>query len=360
MKDITKNDQLFLHRVLFNGYHCVNECSKNATFLDIPQKKYDNNLMYYDEYYGRFYEGRFLNNVSAVYGNPDSFYNHGAIVDLPVVDQLQVPYRLIPIYKANNCLEIQEAIKQMERKNPNYKILLRGQKTIHFLKRSENEKNELYGSSNIKEPSFLPTFQRQKLDYHKTVSVWHNVCAILLDELSKEDSNLLNFRNIEGFHLLALGLAQHYGLPSIGLDLTDDLLVALWFAIFNAHYSNTAPVSAELISDNDKEATIFVFRCPELSIFKYPDIEIAIGAHRPIAQKAYFNHCGWGLAKNELALNLACGFRVDSSFARELPDNYIRTLFPPIDKDKVLRTLLKIKDLYQGTELEEMLESIYL
>ena len=85
-----------------------------------------------------------------------------------------------------------------------------------------------------------------------------------------------------------------------------------------------------------------------------------IGAHRPDAQRAYFNYCGWGLSKNQLALDLACAFRVDCSFAKELPDNYIRYLFPRMEDDEVLRVLLHIKDMYQGTELGEMLEKIYL
>lgn len=366
MKTINDNVHLFVHRVLFNGYPIQNECSVHCNVLASPRNKFDNNLIYYDDYYGRFFRGWFLNDVSAVYGKPVSLYNHGATINLQIADFLQVPYRLIPIYKANNCSEIKVAIKQMEAFSPNHTFLLRGQNRIYFLKRDIEEKIELYGHSEVREPSFLPSFQRKELDYDKTVSIWHNVCALLINELVKDGSNqkrnddLLFYRNIEGFHALALGLAQHYGLPSIGLDLTDDLNVALWFAIYDAHYSNREPVTADLISGDNNEATIFVFRCPRLSIFKYPEFEQYAGAHRPIAQKAYFNHCGWGLSKNQLALNLACGFRVNSSFAEELPNNFIRQLFPSVKEDRVLRILLRIKELYQETELGEMLDSIYL
>lgn len=51
---------------------------------------------------------------------------------------------------------------------------------------------------------------------------------------------------------------------------------------------------------------------------------------------------------------------VDASFAKELPDNYIRHLFPQKEEDEVLRILLQIKEMYQDTELGEMLERIYL
>ena len=224
-----------------------------------------------------------LNEVAMVYGGMLDEYDHGAMINLPRVDSLRVPYRLIPVYKANNLEEIR--------------------------------------------------------------------CAVEL---------FLDFRQRELFHLLALGLAQHYGLPSVGLDLTDDLKVALWFAIYKATYSSKKPVKAELVKDEDNEATIFVFRCHPRSVYRYSDLVKGIGAHRPDAQRAYFNYCGWGLAKNQLALDLACAFRVDASFVKELPDNYIRYLFPSKENDEVLRILLQIKDMYQGTELGEMMEKIYL
>ena len=66
------------------------------------------------------------------------------------------------------------------------------------------------------------------------------------------------------------------------------------------------------------------------------------------------------MAKNQLALDLVCAFRVDASFAKELPENYIEHLFPKKEDDEVLRILLQIKDMYQGTELGEMMEKIYL
>ena len=366
MQRISEKSPLFAHRVLLNGYPIQNECSEHSNFLKTQRNKFDNNSVYYDDYYGRFFRGSFLNKVKTVYGNPAKIYDHGATIHLPIIDYLQVPYRLIPIYKANNCSEIKEAIEQMKMYSHDYTFLLRGQNKIYFLERKDQEKTELYGHRDVREPSFLPSFQRKSLDYDKTASVWHNVCALLINELANESSNkerndnLLFYRNTEWFHVLALGLAQHYGLPSIGLDLTDDLSVALWFAIYDAHYSNREPVTADLISGDNNEATIFVFRCPRLSIFKYPEFEQYAGAHRPIAQKAYFNHCGWGLSKNQLALNLTCGFRVNSSFAEELPNNFIRQLFPSVKEDRVLRILLRIKELYQETELGEMLDSIYL
>lgn len=234
------------------------------------------------------------------------------------VDSLRVPYRLIPVYKANNFEEIRCSVEQMKKYSPNYIFLYRGQGHIYTIERTEEEKMILYGCfMPVKEPSFLPSFLRSKLSYDKVVSSWHNVCALLTEELMKSYPGVfLDFRQRELFHLLALSLAQHYGLPSVGLDLTDDLKVALWFAIYKATYSSKEPVKAELVKDEDNEATIFVFRCHPRSVYRYSDLVKGIGAHRPDAQRAYFNYCGWGLAKNQLALDLACAFRVDASFVK--------------------------------------------
>lgn len=362
MQAIGKEEQLFKYRILYNGYPIVNEFSQGAFPLPFPVDKYSKESVYYDDYYGRFFTGDFLNNMAMVYGGMLVDYDPGADIKLTRVDSLRVPYRLIPVFKANNLQEIEHAVSQMKRHSPQNTFLYRGQGKIYTIDRTEEEKMELYGCfMPVKEPSFLPSFRRAKLDYDKAVSSWHNVCAFLTEELMKTHRDVfLDFRQRELFHLLALGLAQHYGLPSVGLDLTDDLKVALWFAIYKATYSNKEPVKAELIKDEDNEATIFVFRCHPRSVFRYSDLVQGIGAHRPDAQSAYFNYCGWGLAKNQLALDLACAFRVDASFAKELPENYIEHLFPKKEDDEVLRILLQIKDMYQGTELGEMMEKIYL
>lgn len=361
MQAIGKDELLFKYRILYNGYPIVNEFSQGAFPLPFPVDKYDEEKIYFDDYYGRFFTGDFLNQKAMVYGGILVDYDHGANVNLERVDSLRVPYRLIPVFKASNLQEIELAVEQMKLHSPNNIFLYRGQGQIYTINRSEEENMELYGCfMPVKEPSFLPSFQRSKLNYHKVVSAWHNVCALLTEEMMKSHSDVFfDFRQRELFHLLALGLAQHYGLPSVGLDLTDDLNVALWFAIYKATYSSKESVKAELVDDNS-EATIFVFRCHPRSVYRYSDLVKGIGAHRPDAQRAYFNYCGWGLSKNQLALDLACAFRVDSSFAKELSDNYIRYLFPKMEDDEVLRVLLQIKDKYQGTDLGEMMERIYL
>lgn len=234
---------------------------------------------------------------------------------------------------------------------------------MYYLLPRENEKEKwwLYANPKVKEPSFLPSLARRSLDYYDTVSVWHNVAALLLARLRLKYPEINNnIRNNERFHLFALAIAQHYGLPSVGLDLTDDLEVALWFALYNAKYSNSRPVSATLIDENCNSANIYVFRCDHRTYFNFSRAVGDMGLNRPIAQHAYFNYCGWGLSKNQMALQLMCAFRVRKSMAKELPANFSCTLFPTQDEDDVLQSLLDIRDLYKDTPVFSLLNSIYI
>lgn len=361
MIELDSLDLRYRYRTLFNGYPIVNEASCHCIPL-AGKCIYNNDKVYIDEYYGRCYTGNFLNEIYALYGdNSMKYYNHGALVKAPIIDYLRVPYRKIPVYKVDTLSEIETYIEQMIKNNPDYKILFRGQTNEYNIPRENQEKSYLYGENTIKEPSFLPSFSRQGISYGKVISVWHNIASILLKELDILDSeSAIIQRSTERFNLFALGIAQHYGLPSIGLDLTDNLSVALWFAINSVQYSSSKPIQAEIIPKENQTAHIYIFRCPINTIFNYLYIIRDLGIHRPKAQSAFFNYCGWGLAQNQLALNLMCAFRVDSTFSKFLPKNYTNTLFPPIEVDKVLQILLRIKESYKGTEIGNILESIYL
>ena len=118
MQAIGKDELLFRYRILFNGYPIVNEFSQGAFPLPIPVNKYDAEKVYFDDKYGRFFTGDFLNQKAMVYGGILIDYDHGANIQLERVDSLRVPYRLIPVFKANNLHEIEHAVAQMKRHSP--------------------------------------------------------------------------------------------------------------------------------------------------------------------------------------------------------------------------------------------------
>lgn len=363
MIELDKRSVAFDKRLLLNGYSITNEMSCFALPFAAVRDEYEPNKVYLDDNYGRFYSGDKLNNSVGIYGNPlMPFYKHGGRISLPVVDVIHVPYRKIPVYKANSMGDIAPHLQEFAAYSPNHTILLRGQNTFYQLQReAPKELVQLYYNTSVKEPSFLPSMTRRTLNYYDTVSVWHNVAALLLQRLKDKHHSIDdNIRSSERFHLFSLAVAQHYGLPSVGLDLTDDLAVALWFAIYEATYSSTVPVKTELIPADCDTANIYVFRCDKRTYFKFEDVVGDIGVNRPSAQHAYFNYCGWGMQRNQMALQLMCAFRVDRSMAKELPADFIRTIFPKIEDDEVLRILLEIKDLYKESSISKLLEGLYL
>lgn len=363
MIQIDVDNIVYKERLLLNGYSGVNETSQYAIPSLFPMYSGMGDSVFLDDNYGRFYDLVHLNSCWGTYGRPNMpFYNHGACIKLPVVDEFHVPYRRIPVYKIASLSQIRSYLHDMQECIPDQKILLRGQNQSYELQRKDsNEYMQFYAAPCVKEPSFLPSMARRELNYYDTVSVWHNLSALLLERLKKKHPKIdETIRLTERFHLLSLAIAQHYGLPSVGLDLTDDPSVALWFALYKAKYSSSKPVSATLVEETHDTANIYVFRCDSRTYFKFTDVVGDIGMNRPTAQHAYFNHCGWGLSKNQLALQLICAFRVNRAMANELSEDYIHTLFPKKEDDDVLQALLEIRDMYIDTPIAPLLNNIYL
>lgn len=361
MVGLSPNSIYLKYRCLFNGYLPINETSIGSIEKKGPKKVTEQHVHIVDELYGRFFSIEWLNLFEALYGSSKkmNYYNHGGNLNLPIIGEMRVPYRRIPIYKANCIQDIENSLEEIVKYNPSHKILLRGQNEIFTTKRKAGELQLFYGSENVVEPSFLPSFSRASYKEKDIVSAWHNLADLVVMNLQEENIFFDNIKRTEQFHLFALGLAQHYGLPSVGLDLTDNIYVALWFALNIAKYSPNVPVQATLIPKDQRDANIYVFRCPRPTYFSYKELNINLGNERPIRQSAYFNYCGWGMAKNQLAMNLVAVFNIDSSFEQYLPDNYLSYLFPKVNEDKVLQVLLNIKNKYMGTKFGELLERIY-
>lgn len=139
------------------------------------------------------------------------------------------------------------------------------------------------------------------------------------------------FRMVENFHTFSLGIDQHYGLPSVGVDLTDSLETTLWFALKYLKVNGDGSTSYEIIGPEVSDATTYLFRCDKRCITKYDyGLEKFVGSHRPLAQNSWFVHGGRGFAKNQMALQLMCGFRVDASWENDFPRNILK-LFSPVE-----------------------------
>src|SRR5262249_54444500 len=135
--------------------------------------------------------------------------------------------------------EIHALIRKL-RSASNQDCYFRGQTTQYELPRKTSARRLLFGKETAVEPSILGAAIRSALDY----DLVHPVLQLLLqDRLYQLAEN--SGRSMETVHekwreLLISGqgiwdrccmaIAQHYGIPTFGLDLTRSPEVAIWFA----------------------------------------------------------------------------------------------------------------------------------
>lgn len=371
MKLIEKNDQRLLHSGFYNIYPIKNEISIATNISDnILDKKKDDLII--DDYYGRVFSLEYYKNTTP-YGTNDKLKFYPSGVSGEIIETLRVPYRKIPIFNIETITSIPSLINQIEHANPNYDILLRGQSKIYTVPRDKEELINLYGDSEIKEPSFLPSHLRNNFNENFMHCMWNSQATILLNDIGVEYSKTLkrdkfldyqnDIHNLRGGYNLmnfSLGIAQHYGMPSVGLDLTKSVEVATWFATHKM-YIDEDGIATVITIDKWDYSTIFVFRCPKNAVFSYEKVRPKIfPLGRPDKQDAWFSHVGWGYAKNQLGSYLVCGFRMKKEFIDELGQNYEKELFPSIKEDPILDYFFKMKNKinYQG-EAKRALNKLY-
>jgi hypothetical protein len=115
------------------------------------------------------------------------------------------------------------------------------------------------------------------------------------------------------FPLSALALAQHYGLPTSGLDVTDRLDVALFFALMAYRKSPDGCRATYTPTDFSAGMPVIYLLFPtEQQQFDYESHRGENFPHgRPDAQSARFMHTAWGYAINRCAERIFLALYLD-------------------------------------------------
>src|SRR5262249_27027273 len=156
---------------------------------------------------------------------------------------LRVPFRKIPRRMVKSKTELRTLVEHLPCTNPAHESLFRGQHTEYLLNRSKDANLFLYGEERVLEPSLTASAVRNGVDIDQFMLAWTFILKIYFarytNEISETASPAEKQRIFEGYarfqfsytqELFSLALAQHYGLPSVGLDLSSELDVALFFA----------------------------------------------------------------------------------------------------------------------------------
>jgi hypothetical protein len=310
-----------------NVGYVVNEFSPFCDPLLIDRRGDD---LIVDRYYGQVYTSMPMS-TAALYGrtaalpafNCEQLENDGF---------LRVPFRRIPRCVVRSRAELEELVGRIRSVDPNLKIQYRGQAQEHLIKRSAETSQWLFGEDRIMEPSLQTSASRRTPPLETVMPEWCAAIRLFLQgKLSIADKDKIAAPD---FWLFALSLAQHYGLPTAGLDVTDQLDVALFFALMKydkpegtylATY--TRPVKYQ------SRPTIYVLAPTENQQFVWNDRRVeALPRGRPDRQSAQFIHVGWGYATNACARRIVIAFYLDQDGDYgELPA--VSDLFPPTEGD---------------------------
>lgn len=337
LKTVEETD---LRSLALNVDFTIDEFSpfSNFTALNPPEES-----LLVDRYYGQVYHKRHLS-PAAVYGRTADLPNFSGD-DLANNGFLRVPFRRIPRRLIRSRRELDILLKSIRSADPSLKLLLRGQTHEYFVKRSPEVSQWLYGEDKVLEPSIVTSASRRSPVLEDVLPEWGTLLKIftqLHDATRNHVSGPNGFNSSFGFPLFAIALAQHYGLPTSGLDLTTDINAALFFALMQYKKSNISADATYVRADHKSPPVIYVLSVSERQQFSYDQFRpegFPIG--RPQAQSAFFMHVGWGHSINACARRVFLALYLDPE-ADWGPLPSVEDMFPSHDRD-VFAEFLKLQ-----------------
>jgi FRG domain len=283
-----------------------------SPFLDRQTLAHRGESLIVDRYFGHAYH--------TMEPRPAAIY--GRTADLPVYsgDQLandgflRVPFRRIPRRVVHTLTEIKELLTVIRSADQNLRLLFRGQTREHLIGRSPETTQWLYGEDTVREPSLRTSASRRKPQLEEVLPEWAALLKIfLIEDMDTRESDYDEFTTSLGFPLFALSLAQHYGLPTSGLDLTDRLEIALFFALMAYKKpSGTHRATYSRLAESSEMPVLYILFPAEQQQFDYESYRTKdFPPGRPDAQSAHFMHVGWGYADNACASRIFLALYLD-------------------------------------------------
>jgi hypothetical protein len=284
---------------------------------------------------------------------------------------LRVPFRRVPVIELHSIAEVLALGRGNASNDSSVTGMWRGQSCHYSLKRDPIDQLRLYGDLEADEPSLLPSAARRDLYFPDIFDTWSGLLDVYIEErlerlcetYTSKAAQLLHearsFRGSYRYRGWGLATAQHYGLPSVGLDLTSDIRVALYFALHRFETDLETGVMSVTPATEKDDPIIY-----GLGVFKYDlfeDEKLAPGwlnCARPRAQSAFFFGSGWGDSINRAADRVYIAARLcgHTQWASPLSTS---DLFPTALDDPFLAFLLSAKDRFSGLAVGELLRQIY-
>lgn len=298
------------------------------------------------------------------YGTTDVFRDHyeNFYRDIFSVGRVRCKHYCVPIVEASSKEEIAAIVHGIPERSDEG-VFFRGQSQLYTIDRPLSVKRMLFGNSCSVEPSLVTSAARNLgYDYdfvHFALRYFLEEKVLVRDELMNGDLyqrwRELSVSPVCQLDYAILALAQHYGLPSHGLDVTGDLDVAVWFATNRfarseggiAGYSKLVPkdwtdnpekwpvvLACQMVTHSIGQS---LHDCHELAAFGFE-------AMRPNAQSASFFLGGHSDHQNRLAEALVCVIRLKPGFYHTEVD--FDSLFPAPEDDPAYKAMLEFANAY--------------
>jgi hypothetical protein len=256
---------------------------------------------------------------------------------------------------------------QMISADPSIQLRWRGQAKEFYLTRSDDDLERLFGDTSVREPSLIPSASRAKLQFSEVFPAWSAIIDLYLTlwtrmlgaRIPSVITDIARFRASYRYRLWAFATAQHYGLPSVGLDVTTDLWTAVLFALHEFRYDADSGTTVASRAAADAEPVLYAMAGFAHDLFDdatlSPDF---LQCERPKAQTAHFFGTGWGAASNKAAERIFVALRLMNHHAWTLPKR-IEDLFPSRDEDPFVAFLLETRERYPDLAALARLDRVY-
>ncbi len=301
---------------------------------------------------------------AAVYGRTNDLPT-GPLDELANGKFMRVPFRRVPVIEVSSLDQVRAIAGSVISGDPNTRGVWRGQTRHHSTEKKGRTKDELirlYGEDDVDEPSLLPSAARNNLYFPDAFGAWSALLDLYVQERAREQvarRELLNFVNSYRYRMWGFATAQHYGLPSVGLDVTHDIDAAIFFALhtFDTNAEGITTVTRAISTESPIIYGLGGFTNYEL----FEDEQLApscLLCTRPAAQSALFFSTGWGHAPNNAAQRIYVALKLvgHESWKFDLNPSHF---FPSPQEDEFLRFLLDRKNDLKLPVIQDLLSKIY-
>ncbi|ADE11342.1 FRG domain-containing protein [Sideroxydans lithotrophicus] len=293
------------------------------------------------------------------YGAKDVFRDHYKqfYSDLQDYPRVRCKHYCVPIVDVSSVQELQDHASRIPLHNPDG-VFFRGQRQMYLLQREERVQDMLFGGSTRAEPSLVTSASRDaNYDYDKFHFQLRRYLERRINTDGKKGSeSLRHFQELLvdptcRLDRAIMALAQHYGLPTHGLDVTTSIDIAVWFAlnVFERD-SVTGIASYKSMKIDDwpmnkpKWPVVFACQCVTESVGQsLQDCaeleEFGITAARPHLQEARFFQGGHSDHQNRLAETVVCVYRLKPGIYET--EATFESLFPSPDEDPAYKLMLE-------------------